>query len=104
MEGSVTVPYTPVNGISLYSNDGEISGSSLGGGQPGSVNVTWRIPGGIVGYGNWGGMAEPTPDPETGEYDVNDINNTLYAYVQQLLGYGDYNGFRNSHQGCVFVV
>ena len=99
MEGSVTVPYTPVNGISLYSDDGGISGSSLGGGQSGSVNVLWREPGGIVGTGKWY-FWETAPGT-----DVGSINSALYNEVNNLLLNSGYDSFHATFTGsnCVFV-
>ena len=97
MEGSVTVPYTAVNGISMYSANDIGTDMSMSGETTGQMaSVSWNT------YGISGsGWPSDLSGPQEGE-SVEDVNSRVYSYTTGKL-YGGWDAYYAEYQNCITI-
>lgn len=122
MYGEVYVPYTPIGGNNMSrmaSNNGTISGSSQNpeSGIDQQIVVTWVLPGGISGKGDWHYLLSTdqlSTDDDIRTYletkgltdeqaQVNEINIRLFNYVTDLLHAYSFDNFHKQYDSCIYL-
>lgn len=98
----VMVPYETIEGDNMISTfSEEVSGSTWEGNPDFYFNVRWVHPGGVVSSG-WPKDFADQPESDEVEIVKEDMNNSLGAYVTELLRPGgNWDEFALAYVNCI---